>query len=221
MAKQRDHLFCSWRWQATAGFALIAYLVTAIGFPVPAPTIQDLSQPFPCQGHACGCRNALECWQHCCCFTPKEKLAWAEAHGIPVPAYAETPDTGGWHNIRLRDREACANCCCACRSGASSSVAPAVELCSCRGPSRAAPAQTTVKGARVSWVLGFTALGCQGASTHWVSGGAVTPPPPVVNWRPLRPLLERFSHAGNAAERLPSSPPDPPPRLGIGSTHLG
>jgi hypothetical protein len=219
MAKQSDHLFRSWRWRLTSGCALVAYLITAIGVPVPAVTIQDLSQPFPCQGHACGCRNALECWQHCCCFTPREKLAWAEAHGVPVPAYAEAPATGGWHDDRLRDRDKCADCCCGCGSGTPCSVGPSGEVCSCLAVSRPATAQAAVKWARASWIMGYTALGCRGASTDWVSAGAVIPPPPVVNWTPLRPLVERFSDAGTTAESLRSSPPDPPPRFGSISIH--
>ncbi|HJT78443.1 MAG TPA: hypothetical protein VJ739_14665, partial [Gemmataceae bacterium] len=39
----------------------------------------------------CGCQSAEQCWRHCCCYTPEEKLAWAHAHGIEPPAYAERP----------------------------------------------------------------------------------------------------------------------------------
>src|SRR5437764_8818198 len=74
-----------------AGVVLVAYLLTAGGVPLPLPPEKDLSQPFPCQDHACGCRSAEECWRHCCCYTPEEKLAWARAHGIEPPAYAERP----------------------------------------------------------------------------------------------------------------------------------
>jgi len=215
MARKGDHLVRSWRWRVTCVLAMVAYLATAIGFPVPALTVQDLSQPFPCQGHACGCRNARECWQHCCCFTPGEKLAWAEAHGVQVPADAE-----GWRDARLRDREKCACGGCAGIGGVARSAGPPAEACSCPRcaadaprPSRALPAQASVRPARSSWILGVAVLGCRGASTDWVTGGAAAPPPPVVTWKPLRPLAERFSHAGIAAELFRSSPPDPPPRV--------
>ena len=36
--------------------------------------------PFPCQGHRCGCVSAEQCWGHCCCFTPEQRLAWAAAN---------------------------------------------------------------------------------------------------------------------------------------------
>ena len=43
-------------------------------------------RPYPCQGHQCGCRSAEECWSHCCCFTPSQRLAWAAANRVDPPA---------------------------------------------------------------------------------------------------------------------------------------
>src|SRR5438105_14669671 len=93
--------------------ALLCYLATAVGFPLPSLVQKDHSQPFPCQDHPCGCQSAEQCWRHCCCFTPEEKWAWAEAHGVVPPPYAERPHGQGWNTPRLRDREeSCTRCAC-------------------------------------------------------------------------------------------------------------
>src|SRR5438132_6551133 len=71
--------------------ALVSYLAVGVGLPLPAHAHKDRSQPFPCQDHLCGCQSAEECWRHCCCFTPEQRWAWAEAHHVVPPAYAERP----------------------------------------------------------------------------------------------------------------------------------
>ena len=75
--------------RVSVGLALGAYLVAAIGFPLPPPDTNDHSQRYPCQDHQCGCLKADECWEHCCCYTPEEKLAWARTHEVVPPAFAE------------------------------------------------------------------------------------------------------------------------------------
>jgi hypothetical protein len=65
--------------------AIVAYLATTIGFPLPA-AVSKRGGAFPCQHHACGCATAAQCWDHCCCFTPSEKLAWAHEHHVEPPA---------------------------------------------------------------------------------------------------------------------------------------
>lgn len=73
--------------------ALVAYLGTALGLPVPAswsavPPAKSGAQAgaFPCAGHGCGCATASHCWDQCCCMTPRERLAWARRHGVSPPA---------------------------------------------------------------------------------------------------------------------------------------
>lgn len=69
-----------------AGVLAVWYLAALLGVPLPGLVEKDLSRPYPCQDHRCGCRNADECWRHCCCFSHEEKLAWAVAHGVTPPA---------------------------------------------------------------------------------------------------------------------------------------
>lgn len=53
--------------------------------PVPISIEKDLSVPFPCQSKGCGCKNATQCWESCCCHSDSEKLAWAAKHGVRPP----------------------------------------------------------------------------------------------------------------------------------------
>jgi hypothetical protein len=47
----------------------LAYLIAAIGFPVVIRPLKasDDSEPFACQGRACGCATAEQCRKSCCC----------------------------------------------------------------------------------------------------------------------------------------------------------
>jgi hypothetical protein len=70
---------------------LLAYVCAS--FPV-LPSAQWLyraspwHERFPCEDHACGCMSAEECWNHCCCMTPEQRLAWAEANHVQPPPSA-------------------------------------------------------------------------------------------------------------------------------------
>ena len=45
---------------------------------------KDRSVPFPCMDRPCGCVTAKQCFTTCCCHTPAETLAWAEANRVSV-----------------------------------------------------------------------------------------------------------------------------------------
>ncbi|PQO33087.1 hypothetical protein C5Y97_18320 [Blastopirellula marina] len=62
------------------------------GISIPVPNFKDTSTPFMCQDHACSCRNARNCWTHCCCFSRAEKLAWAAQHKVEPPKYFREAD---------------------------------------------------------------------------------------------------------------------------------
>jgi hypothetical protein len=218
MRWQRRHI--PWRSLArkpAAVIALLAYCVTALGLSVPLPTEKDHSRPYPCMGHACGCRSAEQCWRHCCCFSPEEKLAWAEAHGVSPPPYAEQPSAPGWQTVRRQDREAghdCAACsphleanrlaCC----GGTASARP------CSHPSSRRPAEGSrpQTPSRSGWVLSMAALRCQGLNPWWVGVGPATPPPPPLTWTPCWPPAGWLFSADASVHVLAQTPPDPPPR---------
>ena len=138
--------------------ALLAYWAAALGLPVPPPpVIKDGGKQFMCQGQACGCQTAEECWRHCCCHTPEERWAWAEANHIQPPDYAEKPapttkpvrglglssalvasvvfrplnaaDTATKHEAECNPTEADhSSCCPCCRGGGALPGAPSRDI---------------------------------------------------------------------------------------------
>lgn len=45
------------------------------------------SEPFPCQNCRCGCSSAEQCWTSCCCYSLRERLAWAKKNKVAPPAF--------------------------------------------------------------------------------------------------------------------------------------
>jgi hypothetical protein len=201
----------SWRpfsRRITACVALVCYLATAVGFPVAKPQSKDRGQPFPCQDHPCGCQSAEQCWRHCCCFSPEERLAWAEARHVEPPSYAERPAAHGWHTAHLRDgtsggeeKHGCTHCrtLLTCQD-----YLPLARKNCC--------ADRPKPPVGIPWVLGVASLRCHGAATLWVSIGAVLPPPAPLEWRDWLPPIGWLSQRDASPVPLPYTPPDPPPR---------
>jgi len=170
-----------------AGLALLSFTVTGIGIPLPAANVKDHSVPFPCQDHACGCPSAEQCWRHCCCFSAAERWAWAKAHHVEPPAYAEQPAD---HD---KNHESLASCC--------HNHQP--DMASDAG----AKSQSSVR-----WVLGLSALHCGGPTTSWLSSGALAPPPPVASWSPIWLPMGWVALADSFLVEIVLCPLDPPPR---------
>lgn len=178
------------------GRALVAALLitnqfaVASGLPIPVPVAtlrKDLSKPFPCMNRPCGCQNADQCWHECCCFTMREKLAWAEANGIEPPAFvreaaarealAEGCAAGHAKTAGTQEKHCC--CCCCCNKAHDSANGkkacekqncqkPICEKQSSVSPARSSPARPTNEPTRrqdgKSIVL-LMALGCRGQSS--------------------------------------------------------
>jgi hypothetical protein len=86
MVRRRlDILFGTFRSRPAAWLALVGQLAALFGLPLPTLSAKDLTQPFPCQHRQCGCLRAADCWNHCCCFSARERLLWAREHGAEVP----------------------------------------------------------------------------------------------------------------------------------------
>ncbi len=168
--------------QLGAGLVLAAYAATVCGFPTAPPSGKDRSVPFPCQDHVCGCQNAEQCWRHCCCLTPEEKFAWAEAHHVVPPAYAEAP---------AHDRP-----CAHCAAHADEHDAPG-----CCGQAKAA-----------GKVYGLAALSCHGTPGVWLHAGTAVPPPAGPSWAPTWPFVGRTALPAPTAPEHLTVLTDPPPR---------
>jgi len=74
---------------AVAALTLLCHFLGSFGLPVLVAKPNHTSDmAFPCQGYACACASAEECWKgDCCCFTLEEKLAWAETNGVEPPSH--------------------------------------------------------------------------------------------------------------------------------------
>ena len=180
------------RRRCCAGLALFAYLLAAGGLPLPAaPPRKDISQPFPCMNNPCGCETAEQCWRGCCCLTPEQRWAWAEAHGVEPPDYAERPapsDKSKGHS---------------CSAGECSSH----EGCCEQEHKEAASSRPGVR-----WVVGASSLRCRGLTTEWVGTGAVLPPDSPVTWNPRPVAGYSLPRITSDASLLSEAPPSPPPR---------
>ena len=73
--------------RALAILAALGGLFASCGWPAPPPR-PVTGDSYPCQSRPCGCVTAEKCWAgDCCCFTLGEKLSWADARGVEVPAH--------------------------------------------------------------------------------------------------------------------------------------
>jgi hypothetical protein len=205
---RRDRFRSSLRHRLGVAVALLAYLAAAVGFPLPASPLarKDLSAPFPCQDNPCGCQNAEQCWSGCCCLTPEERWAWAEAHNVQPPEYAEKP--AAKTDTCDHDHDQHKSCC------AKGEPAATCHSCCEHGHSDHTPdaAPATGKQAGVRWALGMSSLHCKGLTTLWVGSGAVLPLPRVAGCVQQPVPQGQFAQRDVSADRVVRTPPSPPPR---------
>lgn len=98
------------------GLVGLALIVLAGTFYIPLPVVitKDLSVAFPCMGMGCGCRDADQCWDSCCCHSDAEKMAWARENEVRPPKWF----LDRWHHSSqstTADADSIAeksSCCC-------------------------------------------------------------------------------------------------------------
>ena len=211
------------RFSIAAG-ALAAYLIAAVGVPLPTFQAKDRSQPFPCMDRPCGCKSAAACWTSCCCTTPEERLHWAHEHGVEPPSsllaavshdaeadFQPARDCCADHSPHDDEPASCGaalpdkTCHAANADGAKS-------RCAVRSAHAPATADRQTAGDVVDFVVISAMRECQGLSPLWSALSAATPPPtPVVyefQWR----LAGWIELASDSAPSLSLSPAVPPPR---------
>lgn len=214
--------------QRLIALAVLAGICLAlVPLPIAAPPTagKDRSQPFPCMDRPCGCASADQCWKGCCCFTNGEKVAWARANRIELPAFvlaAAQKEAEAVATAKPAPEKPAANCCqshgksCCAKEGGECSHSHAVAMkgtdqktASAADEVRTQPNKTR---ANVRWTLGIAAQKCRGE--HGTIAGLpvcipavpdVLTAPPTLVIRLSIPCSESFS-----GETLP--PPVPPPR---------
>ena len=92
----------------------LSLLLCNTWLPLPVVIEKDISTPFPCQAKGCGCQNANQCWENCCCHTDSEKLAWAAKHGVEPPSWfmERMQDSDLDNSVTKSESSAAAGCCC-------------------------------------------------------------------------------------------------------------
>ena len=211
-------------WLSSRRLTALVLLVMSVLmiFPIALPTAtretnsaaegKDLSEPFPCQSRACGCRSAKQCWKKCCCFTNAQKLAWAKAHRVQPPAFVaeaarqETRQEVATVRPPAEKAQACCTATGACHA----------EL-TCKKSSDPSTCKTRKSEPKSNYVIGAQALQCQGID-QGVFGQLVSIEPPAVSVF----VFHEFDQGEvvpplRCAPLIPcdQEPPTPPPRQAI------
>ena len=177
------------RRQILSGICLIGFVLSVVGLPLPARVAKDLSQPFPCQHRVCGCSNAAQCSHHCCCFTEKQKLAWAAKHQVQPPTFVVQ---------RLQQPPSTHTSACATL---------------CHAPQLAIPRSSQSSKVRVVTVSQVEC--CVGLHSLWCMIGSGCLEKPTA-WYPESPLVGHISGVPSPVPSLNYPPQTPPPRcLGV------
>lgn len=194
------------------GMALVAYLTTIVGLPLPAASRSSGGVPFPCQDHVCGCISAEQCWDHCCCFTSHEKLAWAHEHNV-TPPEALVAEVARLIEERTPAQAKARRSCCASEGHAASRNTHSDAACEHDGCADQGSCDDHDQENSVDFLPGIMARKCGGQADYWCLSGAVSPPPSHIEWQFQWNLVAwlRLSSAPDIDVAL--APPKRPPRV--------
>ena len=190
--------------------------------------LKDRRVPFPCMDRPCGCRNADDCWQHCCCFSPAEHVAWSRQHGLSIPMGATTDQTESVGSrassapCHRREHSICAQCSVSPDDSADSCCPSAAEQCpACRSSEPANEGSAGLHAERhrsqtaYCWYHPVLAQRCRGELTvSWLQLLALPPKPDAEPWLETPFPEDTISLKQYVRSRCYRVPPDPPPRSG-------
>lgn len=179
---------------AIAAATLAAVAACAVGVPQPAVVSKSHAEHYPCENHPCGCGDAESCWRDCCCFSDREKLAWAERAGVTPPAFvvAAAREESDQRCAATAHAERTDSCCsrktsCCSAGGAECDGGPTAEsTVSAKSPSR-----------QGGWIMLHAAMKCRGLA---VSVALLPPSLPAATAEIFKPAVVRF--VSQAAEPL-------------------
>lgn len=206
---------------------LAAFVVSAVGIPVPVASLNHAGQAFPCQAHGCGCDSAEHCWRRCCCHTLSERLAWAKRNQVEVPVdwlpverstavTASAPAKPTATKRLARPAAAASNELCGSASTTSPLLAnTAKPKPSCCSHKHAEPEQAAELAPPTIRTVLFSAVAarqCQGQGNLWAVVGASLAPPVQVNWTVEWPYVEQLCSITTSVPSCAFAPPVPPPR---------
>jgi hypothetical protein len=210
------------RWQRPFSWlALSTYLVSAVGLPLPASFKKQRNEAYPCMHHACGCLSASECWDHCCCFSAAEKLAWAREHHVEPPAQllstiALLASVGIDASAKEPAAQRAATCCDAGKTATGLACHDEHDHHDEHAAPHDAPCcadHADDAGQDSTLVLAIRARTCRGLAELWCLTGAVMPSGPTLDWRFEWNVVEWLSAASGPILSQDLAPPIPPPRV--------
>ncbi len=103
--------------------------------------------------------------------------------------------------------------CCCCQTQAHPKVASQRKsCCDAETAPASSPSVKAEPNPAVRWVLGIKALECRGASTLWITTGAVSLPPGPVSCESRLAPGDRFALIDFSASARSTTPPLHPPR---------
>ncbi|HVU86010.1 MAG TPA: hypothetical protein VHD36_01735 [Pirellulales bacterium] len=226
----------------TVALGLIGFLVANTGLPVVrplGPRGKDKSRPFLCQDRPCGCMSADECLRGCCCFSARERLAWARSNDIEVPAellaqvadeLVTPPLLDGDHDhgelAEHSDGERHDGACCS-RSTASDAQKNACAKCDhadmanhaachddeCVGDGHDDDDHELAKsqGWQIAFIVGPLASQCRGLGPWSVLTFSALPPAAIVSYEYDWCSRGRVELVTSLVESFDTSPPTRPP----------
>jgi hypothetical protein len=217
---------------------LAGYVIVVSGIPLPVASGpppagspaskrlagKDRSRPFPCMDKPCGCATAEQCFSSCCCNTPAELLAWAEAHRLD-PATLTALQKRATDPLPTPDAASC------CSSGdeapACCAIAPAADVCdeyrslaaapSCCGAHATTDAEQHVDSVPADTVASRgislrAMLACGGILAGWSAATTSLPAPAVVRVERSAACCGRIVLADDVGPSIDHTPDAPPPR---------
>ena len=170
----------------------------SLNIPTPVVVHKDAEVAFPCQDRPCGCKNAQQCWDSCCCFSDAEKMAWARVNNVIPPAWflekiAAQPLLAS-HQANATSQSKKTACCCCHSAPSDAAVAQAPD----KSPRKTIAVRTTIQ----------QLLGCQGKQELlkkqivYILPAAIQPAA-----EPCRQILPIVSESISSLVITPSIPP--------------
>jgi hypothetical protein len=142
----------------------------------------------------CGCRTAQQCWRGCCCFTNRQKLAWAKQNGVKAPEFVAVA-------AKREQKKAVASCCSTKKVG--------VSALACQQPAKDR-LKPELQRNPLRFISVIQALSCQGHVEQWVAIGAIDVVAPEL-WQVELPLTGTVSVVSESSDSRSVAPASPPP----------
>ncbi|MFO0818269.1 MAG: hypothetical protein U1A77_10030 [Pirellulales bacterium] len=181
-------------------------------------------RPFPCQHHACGCKDAASCGTRCCCFSPAQVRDWERRHAREIAAYErrhspakQSIASQAASSSPRKSTAACCSRCLAAESSKPSSASPKSTLaCKPAAATQPSPATATEPDSPPSLAVGWVSLDaqrrCRGVAPFWVVMAQALPADILPAWQPADELIERLTLVALRPIWRAWPPATPPPR---------